>query len=170
MLMTKWFSKLFGTRDETADSIPLRVLNLTRGTVVVAELDVANHGASRRKGLLGRKHFSEGEGLWIRPCEAVHTFFMNFPIDLVYLDRSYRVLKVRSGVPAWRISACLRATSVIEVPAGTIRVTQTQRGDRLEFSVGHAGEPAAAKRPFPCALPTVDSSYLSDNRQNTLGS
>ena len=79
-----------------------------------------------------------GEGLWIRPCEAVHTFWMLFPIDLVYLDRKNRIRKLVSAVPPWRLSACLRAHSVIELPSGTIRETRTQLGDTLEFSVAPA--------------------------------
>jgi uncharacterized membrane protein (UPF0127 family) len=58
---------------------------------------------------------------------------MRFPIDLVYLDRGNRIRKVRSAVGAWRISACLSAHSVLELAAGTIRATGTQRGDTLEF-------------------------------------
>ena len=72
--------------------------------------------------------------MWIVPCEAVHTFGMQFPIDLVYLDRKHRVRKVRSSVPPWRLSACLVAHSIIELPAGTVLQTQTEPGDQLEFS------------------------------------
>jgi uncharacterized membrane protein (UPF0127 family) len=59
---------------------------------------------------------------------------MRFPIDLVYLDRRYRVRKVRNAVGRWRISACLSAHSILELPAGTVVSTQTQKGDVLEFS------------------------------------
>ena len=111
----------------------LKAVNVTRGTVMATRLDVANNGRARRKGLLGRNHLSPGEGLWIIPCESVHTFFMRFPIDLVYLDRRNCVRKVRSGVGAWRISGCFRAHSVLELPAGTVCGTETGRGDRLEF-------------------------------------
>jgi uncharacterized membrane protein (UPF0127 family) len=111
----------------------LRASNLTRHTVLADRLDVANHGANRRKGLLGRDELPVGEGLWILPCEAVHTFFMRFPIDLVYLDRKNTVKKVRSSVGPWRLSACLTAHSVLELPSGTVRTTRTQVGDRLEF-------------------------------------
>jgi hypothetical protein len=72
--------------------------------------------------------------MWICPCEAVHTFWMRFPIDLVYLDRKYRIRKLKSEVRPWRLSGCLRAHSVIELPPGTIRATQTQPGDILEFT------------------------------------
>jgi uncharacterized protein len=112
---------------------PLKAVNVTRGTAMATRLDVANNGRGRRKGLLGHSHLSSGEGLWIIPCESVHTFFMRFPIDLVYLDRRNCVRKVRSGVGAWRISACISAHSVLELPSGTVRATETQRGDMLEF-------------------------------------
>jgi uncharacterized protein len=109
------------------------VRNLNRGTNLADKLEVAASGPRRSKGLLGRKGLRPGEGLWIIPCEAVHTFFMQFPIDLVYLDRKYRVRKVRASVMPWRISACLSAHSVLELPAGTIQKTNTERGDVLEI-------------------------------------
>lgn len=65
------------------------------------------------------------------PCESVHTFFMKFPIDLVYLDRSRKVRKVRHAVPAWRLSACFTAHSVLEFPAGTVQASGTEPGDQL---------------------------------------
>ena len=86
---------------------------------------------TRRKGLLGRECLLPGEGLWIAPCESVHTFFMRFPIDLVYLDRKLQVRKVRHGVGAWRISACFSAHSVLELPAGTAQASRTERGDSV---------------------------------------
>ncbi|MGA3130612.1 MAG: DUF192 domain-containing protein [Terracidiphilus sp.] len=113
---------------------PQQVLNVTRGTMLAAQLENAQTGAARRKGLLGRERFLPGEGLWIAPCESVHTFFMRFPIDLVYLDRKHRVKKVRSNVAPWRMSACFTAHSVLELPAGTIVATRTERGDSVEFA------------------------------------
>jgi len=112
----------------------MKVTNLSSKMVVADRAQVASHGAARRKGLLGRKGLDSGEGLWILPCEAVHTFGMQFAVDLVYLDRNHKVKKVRSAVPAWRLSACLSAHSVLELPAGTVLATQTKRGDQLEMS------------------------------------
>jgi uncharacterized membrane protein (UPF0127 family) len=97
-------------------------------------MEVADSASARNKGLLGRERLAPGEGLWIRPCEAVHTFWMRFPIDLIYLDRKGRIRKLRGEVRPWRLSACLTAHSVLEFPSGTIRDTQTQLGDTLEFS------------------------------------
>jgi hypothetical protein len=102
--------------------------------VLATRLEVADSGPKRNKGLLGRDGLAPGEGLWIVPCESVHTFFMRFPIDLVYLDRNTTVKKVRHAVGAWRLSACLSAHSILELPAGTIRNTQTRPGDTLEIS------------------------------------
>lgn len=116
----------------------LQVINLTRGTVLASSLDVADRGETRRKGLLGRKSLAPGEGLWIVPCESVHTFRMQFAIDLVYLDKKKRIRKIRSSVGPRRVSACLTAHSVLELPSGTILDTQTQVGDVLEFAPGGA--------------------------------
>ena len=94
--------------------------NETRNTVLAEAAELANTSAKRRTGLLKHERLEPGDGLWIVPCESVHTFFMKFPIDLVYLDKQRKVRKVRHAVPAWRLSACLTAHSVLELPAGTV--------------------------------------------------
>jgi uncharacterized protein len=111
----------------------IRVYNETRNTVVAAKADLADSSATRRAGLLNRERLDEGEGLWIVPCESVHTFFMKFAIDLVYLDRNRLVVKVRHAVPAWRLSACLKAHSILELPAGAAKNSGTAPGDVLRF-------------------------------------
>lgn len=113
--------------------VSIRIVNLTRDTQLATSAELAGNAGNRRKGLLGRSSLPQGEGLWIVPCEAVHTFGMRFPIDLVYLDRRYRVVKTRSNVPAWRLSACIRAHSVVELPAGTIQESGTMPGDALSI-------------------------------------
>ncbi len=92
---------------------------------------MADSSAKRRTGLLKHERLDKGDGLWIVPCEAVHTFFMKFPIDLVYLDRQKRVRKVRHAVGPWRISGCLLAHSILELPAGTAVETGTKPGDQI---------------------------------------
>ena len=129
-------SKLAGLgklKSETR-AIRLRVSNLTRETLLASGAERAGHGESRRKGLLGRSGLATGEGLWIVPCEAVHTVGMQFPIDLVYVDKKLHVKKVRHSVGPWRISACFTAHSVLELPSGTIRQTHTNVGDVLDVS------------------------------------
>ncbi|HLK68477.1 MAG TPA: DUF192 domain-containing protein [Bryobacteraceae bacterium] len=107
------------------------VRNNTRSTVLAAAAEMADTSEKRRTGLLKHERLNPGEGLWIVPCESVHTFFMKFPIDLVYLDKQKKVRKLRHKVPAWRLSACLSAHSVLELPAGTLEQTGTQVGDEL---------------------------------------
>jgi uncharacterized membrane protein (UPF0127 family) len=123
----------------------LEVVNLTRGTVLATNLEVANTGAKRNKGLLGRNALGPGEGLWIIPCESVHTFFMQFTIDLVYLDRKHRIRKVKSDVRPWRMSACLSAHSILELPQGTIRASGSRKGDTIEFSSARETDDRADK-------------------------
>jgi hypothetical protein len=111
----------------------LYVRNLTKGTVLATAADVADTSQKRRTGLLHHTSLAEGEGLWIAPCEGIHTFFMKFAIDVVFLGRDRNVLKARAGMGPWRLALCLPAQSVLELPAGTLAATRTERGDQLRF-------------------------------------
>jgi uncharacterized membrane protein (UPF0127 family) len=113
--------------------MPIRIHNVTRGATLASRADVADTSEKRRTGLLKHTSLPEGEGLWIVPCEAIHCFFMKFTIDIIYLSRGKKVVKVRPGLKPWRMSACLRAHSVLELPAGSIARTGTLKGDQLEF-------------------------------------
>jgi uncharacterized membrane protein (UPF0127 family) len=132
----RWLSGYLTDSRKAKLNSPMKILNLTREVVLAHCVEVADHGAARRRGLLGRNSLPPGEGLWIVPCESVHTFGMKFPIDLVYLDRNKKVKKIRNGVPPWRLSACLSAHSVIELASGTVEMTRTKPGDKLEFCLG----------------------------------
>lgn len=109
------------------------VRNATRGEILGDSIDVASTGSKRNKGLLGRDALPEGEGLWITPCEAIHMFFMRFPIDVVFLDKQKRVVKIAANLKPWRMSGSFRAKSVLELPAGTAQRSGTQVGDQLEL-------------------------------------
>jgi uncharacterized membrane protein (UPF0127 family) len=111
----------------------LRVVNVTRDTVLAESAGAATNSKERRTGLLKHTELREGEGLWIAPCEAVHTFGMNFAIDVVFIDRKHRVAKLRERMPRRRISGCISAHSVLELPAGTVERTGTARGDQLRL-------------------------------------
>ena len=95
--------------------------------------DAADTGAKRRTGLLKHTSLEPGEGLWIVPCEGVHTFGMKFPIDVVFLNRKKKILKIRPNMVRRRIAVSLLAHSVLELPAGTLEATGTVPGDQLEF-------------------------------------
>jgi uncharacterized membrane protein (UPF0127 family) len=111
----------------------LLVKNRTRNVVLADRASIAETSADRRKGLLGRESLDNGEGLWIVPCESIHTFFMNFAIDVVFLSRRGEVLKIRPNMTQWKIALSLRAHSVLELPAGILNRTGTVVGDHLEM-------------------------------------
>ena len=125
-------SPVTGKRDVRYSAcLRLRITNLTRQTELGDSIDLADTSAKRRTGLLKHERLAAGEGLWIVPCASVHTFFMKFPIDLVYLSKNRKVRKVRHAVKPWRMSACLRAHSILELPAGAAEKSGTQAGDEL---------------------------------------
>ena len=113
--------------------LKLRVRNRTKDVLIADRADIADTSAKRRTGLLKHAGLDPGEGLWILPCEAVHTIGMKFPIDVVFLSKKYKVLKIRKSMPRWRMAACLRAHSVLELPGGTCEQTRTAAGDELEL-------------------------------------
>ena len=112
-----------------------RVENTRNGRVVADDLVAAFDSTSRNKGLLQRESLPEGSALIIAPCSAVHTFFMKFPIDVVFVSKDGRVLKVRTAVPAWRMTGALRGFCVIELAAGSLARSETVAGDRLVISI-----------------------------------
>jgi len=86
---------------------------------------------ARRKGLLGRDSFPKGSAMVIAPSNAIHTFFMRFPIDALFVRRNGVVVKVRRNIPPWRAAAALWAYAVIELPAGTLAADDVRVGDVL---------------------------------------
>lgn len=111
---------------------------------LATRLEPALDSATRRKGLLGRDGLAEGSALIIAPSNAVHTFFMRFPIDLIFASRDGRVLKVRHAVPARRMSGALRAFAVIEMAAGSIERAGLRVGDRLAVVPAGSAAPTTA--------------------------
>ena len=112
----------------------LLVRNATRGVVLADSAGIADTSKTRRTGLLKHSKFEPGDGLWIVPCEAVHTFGMNFPIDVLFLSKKRKVLKIRKNMVSRRMAMCWRASSVLELPAGTADATGTAPGDDLELT------------------------------------
>ena len=114
-----------------------RVLNNTKVTLLGDRIALAVSFWARAKGLLGKVALQEGEGLIISPCSAVHTFFMRYPIDILFLDAQNRVLKAQTLAP-WRISAWVPgAARVLELPSGVLRKTTTTVGDALRIENAH---------------------------------
>ena len=112
----------------------MRIHNVTRGKELANSARAARSYWARLVGLLGRSSLKPGEALLIEPCSSVHTFFMRFTIDVVYLDRSHRVVKAVSALRPFRMSMGAKgAHAVIELPSGTVASTQLAVGDELAF-------------------------------------
>ena len=111
----------------------LRIRNLTKGTTLADRADIADTGPARNRGLLKHTGLADGEGLWIVPCEGVHSFLMKFAIDVVFINKKRVVTKVRTNMMKNRIAVSFRAHSTIELPVGTIEKTRTAAGDQLEL-------------------------------------
>ena len=99
-------------------TLPQVALATDDGTVVCERCLLAETPLARLRGLLGRSGLASGEGLLLRPAGSIHTAFMRFSIDAVFLDRADRVVKVAAALRPWRAAACRGARSVLELPAG----------------------------------------------------
>ena len=106
--------------------------NLTRGTVVAGHVEEAVRTFARLKGLLGRDGLAEGHALLIAPCTSIHTFFMRFTIDVVFLGQDGRALRVLRSLRPWRATRIYpRAACVIELVEGALARSGTEEGDEL---------------------------------------
>ena len=93
-------------------------LHRADGSIVVERCLVADRPFARMRGLLGRRELPSGEGLLLRPAASIHTFFMRFPIDVVFLDRELSVVAVRPEVRPWRTAGARGAKVALELAAG----------------------------------------------------
>jgi uncharacterized protein len=107
------------------------IINSTKNTILVSSLTVADHSLTRILGLMGQKDF-HNKGLIITKCNQVHTFFMSFSIDCLFLDKNQSVLVAISNLKPWRVSPKIKnAEMVVELPAGTILKSHTESGDLI---------------------------------------
>jgi uncharacterized membrane protein (UPF0127 family) len=104
----------------------------TRNLKLFGDLEIATRFFARGKGLLGRSHLGEDQALWIHRCNSIHTMFMAFAIDCVFVDRQLRVKSIRENVVPWRlIPPVWGASSVFEMPAGAVKRLGLQVGEEL---------------------------------------
>jgi hypothetical protein len=94
-------------------------------------LEIADRALPRMRGLLGRDAMAEDEGLLLRPAGTIHTFFMRFPIDAVFLDRDLVVIGTVEHIGPWATASRPGARAVLEVAAGTCERLRVKKGDRL---------------------------------------
>jgi uncharacterized membrane protein (UPF0127 family) len=107
------------------------LVNSRSGTVLAENVETAFDSRTRRQGLLGRNELPAGAALVLAPCNAVHTFRMRFPIDVVFVARDGRVTKIVRQMAAWRAAASFSAFATIELRAGAIDGFDLGVGDRL---------------------------------------
>ncbi len=101
--------------------------------VVAEHCVVADRSLTRMKGLLGRSELPAGEGILLRPASSVHTWFMRFPIDVVFLDRELRVLRIVPALPPWKVAAKRGAHAVLELAAGECERRGVRDGELLRL-------------------------------------
>ena len=122
------------------------VQNPARETVLGAAIEVAATSSKRAKGLLGRDALAAGEGLLFKHCSSLHTLFMRFAIDIAFISKDGKVLKLAHAVPPFRICvAPLRAHYALELPAGSLEASGTKVHDMLKFVDEYAEAPEAVK-------------------------
>jgi uncharacterized membrane protein (UPF0127 family) len=108
------------------------VLQNSRTRLVLAvEIEPAFDSKSRNRGLLGRARLNDGSALILAPCSSIHTFFMRFAIDVLFVKKDGRVMKMYSALPAWRIAFAFGAFAAIELPAGAAAWSETRSGDTV---------------------------------------
>lgn len=92
------------------------------GTVLADRVSVADSPRARAKGLLGKKGLEDGQGLLIRPCSSIHTFFMKFPIDVLFLTKDGVVIKIAKRLKPWRLCGCwFGCYMVLELKEGALK-------------------------------------------------
>ena len=112
----------------------MKATNLRTGRELATNVRVADTLFTRMKGLLGKKELPQGESLWIKPCFSVHTFFMKFPIDVIFLNKTNQVIAAVSNLTPNRMTRLYpQSFSVLELPPGTIVADNIQIGDQLEI-------------------------------------
>jgi uncharacterized protein len=111
------------------------VLRRAEGAVICERLKLADTAPARLRGLLGRRSLPPGEGILLRPAGSIHTAFMRFPIDAVFLDRELTVVGIARDLRPWRVAGRHGAKAVLELAAGEADRAGLAAGDRLEVVV-----------------------------------
>lgn len=112
---------------------PLVRVTASGGRVVCTRCEVAESAFARMKGLLGRAGLGPGQGMLINPAPSVMTFFMRFPIDVVFIDRDRKIVGISHTLVPWRIAGARRAVAALELPAGTAEACGLTVGEALEL-------------------------------------
>jgi len=110
-----------------------RLVHEQSGRVLADRLESARSTLDRMRGLLGRDMLHAGEGMWISRCACIHTWFMRFSIDVLFVDADFVVSKVVRDLSPWRMAGALGARHTVELPAGTLENVSVVPGDTLRI-------------------------------------
>jgi uncharacterized membrane protein (UPF0127 family) len=127
------------------------LVNATKKTVLSDSCRFANSLLKRMVGLLNRRVLAKGEGLLLDRCYGIHTFFMRFSIDVLFLDKELQVIRAVSALPPFRTCVVKQAVYVLELPVGSIQQSQTTAGDQIQMktsahdTISISKDPAAGK-------------------------
>jgi uncharacterized protein len=119
-------------------SAPVVITDAER-RVLCERCTVADRALRRMRGLLGRRELPRGEGILLCPTPSIHTWFMRFPIDAVFLDRQLRVMSIRSDLRPWRVALEYRARAVLELAAGEAERRGIRPGVQLQLDAPGVG-------------------------------
>jgi len=112
----------------------MKIINLSKGTVLAENASLADDFISRLAGLLGRKGLASGQGLILSPSTSIHSFFMRFTFDALFVDKNRRVIAIYPDFKPFRLSRVFLGKNItIELPAGTILSSRSQVGDQLQI-------------------------------------
>ena len=115
----------------------MKILNADNNTIITEHLQVAANFWSRLKGLMGTDSLPEGSALLLVPCSSIHTFFMRYSIDAVFLDDENRVLYILHSIVPFRWSPLIKnAQKVLELPVGHCKRTAIEIGNKLQIIKG----------------------------------
>ena len=115
------------------------VINYSKRTWLVSKVNKAHDFLSRIVGWIGRSKMDPEAALWVNPCWGIHTFGMNFPVDVVFLEKDHRVVAITQNLPVNRFSPLVfRAQSVLVLPAHSISKSRTMMGDFIEITESEA--------------------------------
>ncbi len=109
----------------------LALMNATTNCCIATHVDIAQTRRARRRGLLGRRYMGPGSALVLVHSWAVHTAFMKFAIDLIFVDRDGRAIHIVQAMRPWRVAIVIRAQAVIELPAGALFDGAVRLGERV---------------------------------------
>ena len=112
----------------------MKIINLTNNHILAENVLLSDSFLERLRGLLGRESLEKNHAMILRPSNSVHTFFMRFPIDVLFVDRNNKVIKIANNLGPYKATGIyFKSAFVIELPSGVIGSTHTVEGDRLQI-------------------------------------